>query len=83
MDAGDYKALSYIDSLGDEARFSIDAALRQRNYRRMHQLLLEYLPWIPVLRPIELYGVANTIDWRPYGNQFIELRGYNLKMRSS
>jgi hypothetical protein len=27
--------------------------------------------------------VANTIDWRPCGNQFIELRGYNLKMRSS
>jgi peptide/nickel transport system substrate-binding protein len=79
----DYWRHPEFDSLGDEARFSIDAALRQRNYRRMHQLLLEYLPWIPVLRPIELYGVANTIDWRPYGNQFIELRGYNLKARSS
>jgi len=78
----DYWRHPEFDSLGDEARFSIDPALRQRNYRRMNQLVLEYLPWIPLLRPNELYGVANGIDWRPYGNQFIELRGYNLKMRS-
>ena len=79
----DYWRQPEFDNLGDEARFSIDPALRQRNYRRMNQLLLEHLPWIPVMRPNELYGVANAIDWRPYGNQFIELRGYNLKMRSS
>jgi len=79
----DYWRYPEFDRLGDEARFSIDPVLRQRNYRRMNQLVLEHLPWIPVLRPNELYGVANAVDWRPYGNQFIELRGYNLKIRSS
>jgi peptide/nickel transport system substrate-binding protein len=78
----DYWRHPEFDSLGDEARFSVDPTLRSRNYRRMNQLVLEHLPWIPVMRPNELYGVANTIDWRPYGNQFIELRGHNLKIRS-
>jgi peptide/nickel transport system substrate-binding protein len=77
----DYWRQPEFDQLGDEARFSVDQAVRLRNYRRMNQLVLDFLPWIPVMRPNELYGVANSLDWRPYGNQFIELRGYNLKIR--
>jgi peptide/nickel transport system substrate-binding protein len=77
----DYWRHPEFDKLGDEARFSIDQNLRLRNYTRMNQLVLEFLPWIPIMRPNELYGVARSLDWKPYGNQFIELRGFNLKIR--
>jgi peptide/nickel transport system substrate-binding protein len=65
--------------LGEEARSSLDQELRLRNYRRMNEIALEQLPWIPVVQPRRLYGIANTIDFRPYGNGYLNLRRENLK----
>ncbi len=70
-----------FDKLGDEARFSTDNKLREANYRRMSKLLLEENNWITLMRPNEIYGVSNAIDWKPYGIGIIELRGFNLKLK--
>ncbi|MCC7368554.1 MAG: hypothetical protein IT306_09030 [Chloroflexi bacterium] len=68
--------------LGAEARSSLDRELRLRNYRRMNEIGLEQLPWIPVVQPRRLYGIANTVDFRPYGTGILNLRRENLKPRA-
>jgi ABC-type transport system substrate-binding protein len=78
----DYWREPEFDKLGDEARFSTDEKLRKANYDRMHQIFLQHLPWIPVMQPLELYGVANTLEWKPFGNHFMDFRGYNLKVKA-
>jgi peptide/nickel transport system substrate-binding protein len=67
--------------LGSEARYSLDQDLRLRSYRRMNEIALEHLPWIPMVQPRRLYGIGNTIDFRPYGNGYLNLRRENLKPR--
>jgi hypothetical protein len=32
-----------------------------------------------VVQPRRLYGIANTIDFQPYGNGYLNLRRENLK----
>jgi peptide/nickel transport system substrate-binding protein len=68
-----------FDELGDGARFSIDEKFRGEAYKEMTKLMLEYLPWIVVIQPIESYGVQKYLDWKPYSNQQLELRNFNLK----
>ena len=67
--------------LGTAARHSLDEKARGQAYREMTAILLEHLPWIPVLQPIESYGVQKYLDWKPYSSQQIELRNFNLKVR--
>ncbi|MBI3965429.1 MAG: hypothetical protein HY329_07315, partial [Chloroflexi bacterium] len=33
-----------------------------------------HFPWIPIIQPIESYGVANYVDWKPISNQLFQLR---------
>jgi peptide/nickel transport system substrate-binding protein len=70
-----------FDELGEAARFSVDEGLRGRAYREMTAIFLEHIPWIPVIQPIEAYGVQRHVDWTPYPSQQIELRSFNLKLR--
>ena len=43
-------------------------------------LELEFLPLIPVIQPMELYGLQKYVDWKPYANQTMEFRNFNLKL---
>ena len=70
-----------FDELGAAAHLSVDDDLRRRAYREMAQIMLEYLPWIPVMQPIESYGMQRYVEWAPYSNQQLEIRSFNLKMR--
>jgi hypothetical protein len=47
----------------------------------MNEIGLEYLPWIPVVQPLRLYGISNSVEFRPYGNGSLDLRRGNLKPR--
>jgi peptide/nickel transport system substrate-binding protein len=69
------------EKLGEEARYSLDQDLRLRDYRRMNEIALDHLPWIPVVQPRRLYGISNGIEFRPYGNGTINLRRENLRPR--
>ncbi|MFN8635185.1 MAG: ABC transporter substrate-binding protein, partial [Chloroflexota bacterium] len=77
----DYWHNAEWDKLGEEARYSLDQELRLRNYRRMNEIALEHLPWIPVVQPRRLYGISNAIDFRPYGNGYLNVRRENLRPR--
>jgi peptide/nickel transport system substrate-binding protein len=69
------------ERLGAEARSSLDQELRLRSYRRMNEIALEHLPWIPVIQPRRLYGISNSVEFRPYGNGYLNLRRENLRPR--
>jgi len=68
--------------LGAEARSSLDQSVRLQNYRLMNAMALEHLPWIPILQPRRLYGIANTIEFQPYGNGYVNVRRENLRPRA-
>jgi peptide/nickel transport system substrate-binding protein len=70
-----------FDELGAAAHLSVDDDFRRRAYREMAQIMLEYLPWIPVIQPIESYGMQRYVDWTPYSNQQLEIRNFNLTLR--
>ena len=76
----DYWRDEEFDRLGTEAQTSLDPALRERNYRRMFELFLENMPWLPILQDEWAYGVANTVEWYPYPNQQLDLRAENLRL---
>jgi peptide/nickel transport system substrate-binding protein len=70
-----------FDELGNAARISIEEKFRGQAYKEMTQIILEEVPWIPIIQPIESYGVQKYLDWLPYSNQQLEVRRFNLKFR--
>ena len=70
-----------FDELGSAARLSVDEKFRGEAYKEMARLELEFLPLIPVIQPMELYGLQRYVDWKPYANQTMEFRQFNLKLR--
>jgi peptide/nickel transport system substrate-binding protein len=68
-----------FDELGNAARVSLDDDFRRRAYREMAQIMLEHFPWIPVIQPIESYGMQKYVDWKPYSSQQLELRSFNFR----
>lgn len=70
-----------FDELGNAARFSIDEKFRGQAYKEMTKIILEEVPWIPIIQPIESYGLQKYLDWLPYSNQQLEIRRFNLKFR--
>ncbi len=68
-----------FDELGSAARYSVDEKFRAEAYKEMARLELEFLPLIPVIQPMELYGLQKYVDWKPYANQTMEFRNFNLK----
>jgi peptide/nickel transport system substrate-binding protein len=69
-----------FDELGNAARYSVDEKFRAEAYKEMARLELEFLPLIPVIQPMELYGLQKYVDWKPYANQTMEFRNFNLKL---
>ena len=65
--------------LGQEARTAQDAEVRGRNYRRMQEIMLDQLPWIPILQPEEGYGSRREISWQPSETGRLELRADRLR----
>jgi peptide/nickel transport system substrate-binding protein len=68
------------DKLGAEARTSLDANLRLKDYKRMNEIFRENFPWIPVLQPVISYGAANYVNFRYYSNGYLNLRKENLNL---
>ena len=77
----DYWRDPRFDDLGATARFSVDEKFRDQAYREMTRIFLEHLPWIPVIQPIQSYGLQRYVDWKPYPSEQVELRNFNLKLR--
>lgn len=61
-------------TLAAEAAASLDAALRQENYRQIADLMDEATPIAPLYQTVEFYGRADNIAWTPHQNFYINLR---------
>jgi hypothetical protein len=46
---------------------------RRQMYLEAQKIFMEHLVWIPVIQPIESYGVQKFIDWKPRGNQILRV----------
>lgn len=68
-----------FDRAGDDQHTATDRSRRLEDFKVMVRVFNDSLPWLPVLQPYDLYGVANGVDWKPYGNQQFELRRFNLR----
>ncbi len=79
----DYWRDAEWDKLGAEARVSLDATLREKNYKRMNEIFRENFPWIPILQPVVLYGAANYLNFKYYANTYLNLRKENFNFVTS
>src|SRR5438105_9193592 len=77
----DYWRHAEFDELGNAARFSVDEKFRADAYKKMTQLFLEYLPWLPVIQPYEDYGLQKYVESTPDPLQQLEIRRFNFKFR--
>jgi peptide/nickel transport system substrate-binding protein len=58
--------------LMSEARVSLDQAKRKANFDAANKIMIDYMPYIPVIQPYNLFGVQRYINWKPReNNQFI------------
>ena len=71
-----------FDELGALAQVTLDEAARGRAYREMTAIFLEHLPWIPVIQPVEFHGVQRSVEWRAHPTGQVEIRPFNLRVRS-
>ena len=62
------------DDLGAKARTSLDQNFRLQAYHRMNEIMDVHFPWIPIIQPVELYGIANNVNFKPNPNQLFQLR---------
>jgi hypothetical protein len=44
----------------------------------MQEMMLDQLPWIPIMQPEEGYGVRNEVTWQPHPTGKMELRRHAL-----
>ena len=77
----DYWRDPKFDELGTAARFSVDAKFRGEAYKEMTRVMLEYLPWIPIIQPYEDYGLQKYVEWTPNPNQQFEIRRFNFRFK--
>lgn len=67
-----------FNELGEEARATLDEALRYTNYQRMLDIWEDEAPGTVLFDPIEFYGVNNAVNWSPYPFYYMDFRAYNL-----
>ena len=77
----DYWRHPRFDELGAAARFSIDEKFRSAAYKEMTKIFLEHFPWLPVIQPVETYGLQRYVDWKPNSNQQFDVRPFNFTFR--
>jgi peptide/nickel transport system substrate-binding protein len=77
----DYWRHPRFDELGSAARFSVDEKFRGQAYKEMTKIFLEHFPWIPIIQPIESYGLQKYVEWKPNSNQQFDLRQFNFRFR--
>jgi len=64
--------------LGEEARATLDEALRYENYQQLLDIWEDEAPGTVLYDPHEFYGVSNAVNWSPYSFYYMDFRAYNL-----
>ena len=67
-----------FNTLGDEARTTLDQDTRYANYQQMLDIWEDEAPGTVLYDPAEFYGVSSSVNWAPYPLYNMDLRAYNL-----
>ena len=67
-----------FNTLGEEARTTLDVDTRYANYQRMLDLWEDDAPGTVLYDPAEFYAVSTSVNWTPYPLYNLDLRAYNL-----
>lgn len=67
-----------FNTLGNEARSTLDTEVRFANYQQMLDIWEADAPGTILYVPIEKYGVADGVEWAPYSFYYTDFRAYNL-----
>lgn len=70
-----------FNELGQQARSTLDRSLRGDLYRQMLDEFENEAPGTSLYQTVDIYAMANTIDWTPYPLFQLDFRPYNLKAR--
>lgn len=70
-----------FDRAGEDASSTLDRERRLKDYQLMNRLFNQNFPLIPVFQPNLLFGVANSIDWKPLPSAVIDVRGDAMKIK--
>lgn len=73
-----WTAPAEFNTLGNEARTTLDKELRFKNYQRMLDIWEDEAPGTVLYIPVENYGVAKDVLWQPYPFYYSDFRAYNL-----
>ena len=66
--------------LGREAGSSTNTDVRQKNYRRMQQIVNDEVPFIPVVEYVQNFGMKKNVTFTPGPNTALNFRNDNLKI---
>lgn len=69
-----YYSNPQLDALLQQGRSTIDPAERRRIYAQAREIIHEDAPFLPMLQPPLLYGLAANLDWAPRTDGMINLR---------
>ena len=69
-----YYSNPQLDALLLQGRSTIDPAERRRIYAAAQAIIHEDAPFVPMLQPPLLYGLAANLDWSPRTDSMIDLR---------
>ncbi len=62
-----------------DARVSLDQKRRKADFDAANKIMIDYMPYIPVLQPYNLYGIQRYIDWKPRENGLFFIQDVRLK----
>jgi peptide/nickel transport system substrate-binding protein len=62
-----------VDALLDGARAALDPAMRQADYRKVHEIIAATLPVVPLYQTVAGYGAAKPVQFTPTPNESLFL----------
>jgi peptide/nickel transport system substrate-binding protein len=68
-----YLRIPEWEAIMQQAVVTFDPVKRRHMYLEAQKFFMDHLMWIPVIQPIESYGVQKFIDWKPRGNQILRV----------
>ncbi len=67
------------DKLLEDARATLDEKRRLADYRKLHQILAEAVPLLPLYQDAAIYGAATGLQWQPTPNESLFLNRMSWK----
>jgi peptide/nickel transport system substrate-binding protein len=67
------------DKLLEDARATLDEKRRLDDYRKLHEIVAEDVPLLPLYQDVAIYGAAKPLEWQPTPNESLFLNRMSWK----